>query len=592
MNKKKKLKKEKKKPFPFLLKYFKKPALQADIVNYNLVEYEKIEKLFSSQVSDYKYCEKIEKKILKKLKSLLNQIHNVNYSERFWRIVLGHWLQKLIYNIYSKYKYYEEFHKTLMDSHLFETKIQNFNIRDTRDFLFITNNLNWNKKIFFQIAQFKKKKLYKKISIKKSKKIFQIKYINFKENSLFKESIKNCINVINSIFCKKDTPVILGTCLGLKDDISLKLKYFFLPSYLPIKKIIYKKQIAKVRSNIKKNISYTSKDDFEKFVLEIINENIPSVFLENFKSNLDRVKKETIYPNKPKFIFTSNNFETDEFFKLYTAIKVENGSKYFVGQHGNVYGTEISSQYYTEYKTCDYFLTWGWKNERKDLPAYIFGEKKINISPSNNGKILFLVEPLCHEDRIDIKINQQINSLKKNINLINSLPKHIKKNIFIRIYPDQVKLNFKKFCIKNNLMFLDTELILKRNIKNLNFDKRDNSLQNIMCDYSLVLHNYDGTGFNETIYSNFPSSSIWYENFNKYNSKARKKYYQLKLNKVIHSTNKSLKFFLINNEKDNYKSWWNSNKVQGSIDSYNELFNKSKTNSKTIYDIIESKCQK
>ena len=65
-----------------------------------------------------------------------------------------------------------------------------------------------------------------------------------------------------------------------------------------------------------------------------------------------------------------------------------------------------------------------------------------------------------------------------------------------------------------------------------------------------------------------------------------------RMNGPFAKAHKKIKILHLNNEKDNYKSWWNSNKVQGSIDSYNELFSKSKTNSKTIYDIIESKCQK
>jgi hypothetical protein len=45
------------------------------------------------------------------------------------------------------------------------------------------------------------------------------------------------------------------------------------------------------------------------------------------------------WPEKPKFIFTSNCFDGDEVFKVWTALKVEQGISYFVGQHGNNFGT-------------------------------------------------------------------------------------------------------------------------------------------------------------------------------------------------------------------------------------------------------------
>ena len=78
------------------------------------------------------------------------------------------------------------------------------------------------------------------------------------------------------------------------------------------------------------------------------------------KINIDTAKK-YIYPKKPKFIFTSNIFESDEAFKYYLAniINQVEKPKYFVGQHGNAYFTRIDNNFRTEVKTCDYFISWG-----------------------------------------------------------------------------------------------------------------------------------------------------------------------------------------------------------------------------------------
>ena len=70
----------------------------------------------------------------------------------------------------------------------------------------------------------------------------------------------------------------------------------------------------------------------------------------------------------PKFIFTSNSFDTDEIFKQWVARNVEKSVPYFVGQHGNNYGQNIfeGRSIWPERSTCDSFITWGWDDGFKN----------------------------------------------------------------------------------------------------------------------------------------------------------------------------------------------------------------------------------
>ena len=51
----------------------------------------------------YKVVSNIEKEILPILSSALNKIHRVNHSERFWMILIGHWLRRSITFFYKHY---------------------------------------------------------------------------------------------------------------------------------------------------------------------------------------------------------------------------------------------------------------------------------------------------------------------------------------------------------------------------------------------------------------------------------------------------------------------------------------------------------
>ena len=65
----------------------------------------------------------------------------------------------------------------------------------------------------------------------------------------------------------------------------------------------------------------------------------------------------------PRTIFTSSAWAYDDLFKIWTAEKVENGSKLIIGQHGGHMGVSKFS-FYEDYqmKISDTFLSWGWSS--------------------------------------------------------------------------------------------------------------------------------------------------------------------------------------------------------------------------------------
>ena len=541
------------------------------------------------------YSKKLEKKqkkydtqtifkgFLRKLSNELNKIHNVNYSERFWNILAGHWLNGYINTIYRQYtniKYcidYKYKKKNL-------SKIKNFNytIHGIEDFYWITNNYDWNQKIFLQINN----KLNKiKFTEKKSVNIknFEIKKNQSKHN--LRSYLKIIYNYICEVFTTNFEPFIISSCINKVDDFFLKLNFSILPKYWQSKDFIRVKKDLKMRQMFRDAIKYKGKDTFKNILYDLIYENIPTVLLEGFKKNLSYAKS-LAWPKYPKFIFTSNNFCTDEIFKLYTAMRCEENIKYFVGQHGNNYGARLSAKNYTEIITSDKFLSWGWKDDKKIIPTYMFSKSKNKIKTPKSKNILFIVKPHNHNILKYNIYSNMIFKLKKNIELINNLNNEIKNRLFIRIVPNQTKAEFKNFFFKNNLFFLDQEYYFQKYIKNIKFDKRDISLEEASRDYELIIHSYDGTSFNETIYHNIPTLGIWYSKLDNYNFNAKKIYKNLKKNKVIHFNNDSIIKFLNNKKTHDILSWWNEKKVKSSVSSYQKQYSKSNIKKIKLSEIL------
>ena len=182
---------------------------------------------------------------------------------------------------------------------------------------------------------------------------------------------------------KDEDALIINSYLPLKEEIKLSLALKQCPQRW-IKTIpeIDKKTDQILRKDLTKKFESNSSNNLEKILRLLLFELIPVYYLEAFLE-LKKITNLQSWPKSAKFIFTSNNFYRDEVFKLWTAIKVESGIKYYVGQHGNNYCTMKNKFPRIEEKTPDKFITWGWNNKLPNYkPAFIFttaGKKHLII---------------------------------------------------------------------------------------------------------------------------------------------------------------------------------------------------------------------
>ena len=79
---------------------------------------------------------------------------------------------------------------------------------------------------------------------------------------------------------------------------------------------------------------------FDGFLINNLKEFLPLSFIENF-DEIKKVSKSDIFPQKPKFIFTSVLNQYDESFKNNLGQKFSKGVKFYIGQHGNNYFSNI-----------------------------------------------------------------------------------------------------------------------------------------------------------------------------------------------------------------------------------------------------------
>ena len=152
--------------------------------------------------------------------------------------------------------------------------------------------------------------------------------------------------------------------------------------------------------------------------------------------DLQKNVRDQYWPKFPKFIFTSNNFYFDEVFKLYAALNVEAGKKYYVGQHGGNYGTQRYKSPRIEELTADKFITWGWKDGMSQhTPGFIFkraGRKKLNHNPS--GKLLLIEYGYTkHDSTYDRKFDH-IKFLNNQLAFVDNLHTTPRQELLVRLF--------------------------------------------------------------------------------------------------------------------------------------------------------------
>ena len=528
--------------------------------------------------ADFSKVRELEQKLFAEFSQILNHHHNTSHNERFWKILLGHWLRRILellinrintlkqcfqlYRISGTIVYKNAADLALIDS----THINSACIDDS-----------WNSSLNASIIDLLKVDFPVEFLQDKHDPEVNADIIirPLKNNQSIKTRIFNfCLNYYNKIsrrFLNDNDAFIINSYLPQRMEIKLELALKQMPQIWKFQhRNIDLQGIIKVsnkllREKLTKKFIYNSECDIENIVRSLLFKLLPICYLEGFKE-LKQIANQQPWPKSPKFIFTSNNFDTDEVFKLWTATKVESGFKYFVGQHGNNYGTEKNYAYRTEMLTPDKFITWGYNKLPCHEPAFIFktaGVKK-KIYNSEGGLILIQI---CHPgsyETQDVEI-EHLNYFNDQKEFVKKLDIDIKKKLTIRLHP-----SYKIFRWSEKKRWLDFDPLLKLETGKININK-------LISKSRLVVHSYDSTGILETLSQNIPTLAFWQNGLDHLENSAIPHYQALADVGIIHLSPESIAK-KINDVWKDVDQWWSQTNVQKARKEFCELYAKTTHN--------------
>jgi len=491
---------------------------------------------------DHDYLFKCYKNFLKALSFNLNNIHNTNKDNRYWEIIIGHWLKHFLWTIYNRYKTLINIKKefNIEEVEIINTKKFSYPLNDTFDLNILANNEFFNFVLLSSIIEETKIFKFKYTKKKFKKKILSEKKINYNKNIL-KDILDN---LGKDIF-------ITDTYIPRKNNFLLQV----LVNNFPNTNIKFNKlhnEKKNLQLDLRKQLDLTKrhKDPFILLASKLIKNFLPLSFIENYEKIRFEISKNKKLKKKKKIIFTSNLFGKGDKYNIWIAEKVHEGTKYIVGQHGQGYLEYYDKFSRVEFRTCDKFISWGNKKFSKKIkPLFNFktwDAKKINFR--NNSKILIITRSsgtqITHYDRWELGNNIFI----KTKNFIEKIDIKFKKEIILKLHK-----NYKKNIYPEFDGFLD---------KKHNFSiKKNENFKKLVDSSRVVIFNDYSTGFLECLSIDHPTICLFPSKLDFIHSSNTEDFKLLLKNNLIFFNELKLAVFL-NKNYNNIEYWWNTKKIK------------------------------
>ena len=466
-------------------------GLDSSIKKDKIIEYNDL----SEDFKNLKFSKKYQKILIKKIIQKLNYVHNIKYSSRLWKILLNRWVKFYVDAIILRYSYLlKNINKSKIDTFYFRFNKKRIIPKTLWEFYKSITSEETDNYLSYRIALHLKKK-YPKIKIYKKEIIQENIYKKDHINSIsyIKDIAFSAINFFLSFILKNKNPIIVSSYLPKLIDFDLKKEkraIFFWDSFFKKKNVqLFNLFTNKNIIKRKKILSINTRNNFQNILIDLVDELLPSFYLENFNDVNKFILNNSIIDD-PKFIFTSNEFLFNEFFKFYTVRCINNNrTKYYVGQHGSKYGCVVEQGKTIEEETADKFITWGWKYNKNNVALGVIKtiKKKLYKAPKKIDKIIIINPPIPDNSKSYDEKQRFYQNFYKICNLVKKIDKNNYHKIIFRLHSSDYK---------NKIFFINNIRKISKKIK-IDFAKK--SIFNIIDSNSLVIFTYLSSGFLELL---------------------------------------------------------------------------------------------
>ena len=513
---------------------------------------------------DYQYLQDLYEVILAELTDKLNQIHSVNHSPRYWRILIGPWLGFFIQIIFDRWfmlKQAIEKGETI-ECCIIDRDPISVVPNDMTHFSKMSIDDDWNEAIYGQLLLlcWGERVNIERVQPQTVDSSFD-SAISFGVKTAFKRRVESLIYHFNKLFSKDEDYFFISSYLPLKIDFKLQMRLGQFPKLwrsrpAPITKPDILNRQWRLSHNESKNGS------FEYVVRQMISQHIPAAYLEGYGQMVIAADL-MAWPKKPKIIFTSNLYESDDLFKSWMAKKSESGTRIVIGQHGGHFGMNPFS-FHEEHQIiiADNWLSWGWFDQTRPQITPIgmlkgFG-KTVSYDPQGGALMVELGIPRYSHHLSALPVSRQwLDYLEHQKIFLKTLPCKLRKQVLLKLDPHNYGWD-QKDRWRDEM----PELHIVHGHKNI---------CKLINKSRICISTYNATTYLESLTWNVPTIVFWHPNHWELKEKAKPYFELLRSVGILHETPKGAAKQMIKVWHD-VSSWWESDEVQNAREQFCDQF--------------------
>lgn len=500
---------------------------------------------------DYLYLQAIYEELLNELAAQLNLLHRVDYSVRYWRIVVGPWLGYFTQMLFDRWAMIRQ---ALRESEISGVLVIRRNEEqlvpnDMAAFISLFVGDAWNESICGQILD----SLSVSVESVDPTNTDGESPVNANTggiNRSVKLAMARVSNKLSGLLCRNNEYFLISSYFGWKQDFLLQARLGQIPKLwwpVAVPKSTFDRAFRQWR------LPNNSSDEFSALLRALIPGHIPKAYVEGFQS-VAALTASLPWPKNPLTIFTSNSYTADDVFKVWAAKKVESGAPLLIGQHGGNFGMAAWAFYEDhQVEIADCFLTWGWNEpgQTKIAPVGIFKGFGRQAIPDKDGVALMVEMTMprqsYHMYSAPVAAGQWLAYFEDQCRFVLALPTDLREQLLVRLYSQDYGLGQRK---RWQARFPDLEL-----------DDGVQPMAALLKKTRLYISTYNATTYLESLSLNFPTIIFWNPKHWELRDSALPYFEKLKSVGIFHQTPESAAQQMAAVWSD-VSSWWESVGVQ------------------------------
>ena len=479
------------------------------------------------QDADYARVQQLYELLLGELGDELNRYHGTTFSRRYWRILIGPWLNTFVAIVFNRWATIQlaldRFR--VSGSLVLDLPEEQVVPRDNVDFIYKWLSHEWNHAIFARILNGWTDVACQRLGRAETGGggAQSEPARRLPRGGRVKEIVKRRLGRLSQMFSRDSDAFLISTYLPVTYQCLLQLALGQFPSlwHTETPDKVSADQTARKRLRCHSQASH----GLEHCLRVLLSEQLPTIYLEGYP-RLTEIVGSLPWPKRPRVIFTSSNMYSDEIFKAWAAERVEQGVPYVIGQHGGVYGTARFTRYEDhEAESADRVLTWGWSDGHpKHHPVAAL---RVVGSPSDSWKPeghLLLVTTHGTRYSRDPWDTTHLESeyLEDQIRFATSIPPEIRSRMIVRLHPETA------------IYSLPHDAIWRDRCPEVQLELGIGKIEPLIRSCRCFVYTYNSTGFLETLARNIPTILFWNPAIERLRASAEPFYEALRAAGVLH----------------------------------------------------------